>query len=99
MTLARTSTDLFHSEHTKRTGHRVYLSDLDPRSFPKPPAPELHNTELNARYSSTRLGKTTYVWLVDIKKGKVRLKRDLNAKDCFTESQAHFERYFVLDKE
>ncbi|MNX68891.1 hypothetical protein D3C86_1000910 [compost metagenome] len=51
------------------------------------------------RYSSTRLGKKSYVWLVDIKKDKVRLKRCLDAKDSFSESRAHFERYFVLDKE
>ncbi|MNF50087.1 hypothetical protein D3C81_706500 [compost metagenome] len=84
---------------TNRTGQRVYLQDLKPEDFPKPPPPVFNNTELNVRYSSTRLGKKSYVWLVDIKKDKVRLKRCLDAKDSFSESRAHFERYFVLDKE
>jgi hypothetical protein len=95
----RTFNDLQHPPHSNRTGQRVYIRDLDPEAFPKAPEPVFNNTELNARYSTTRLGKKTYVWLVDIKKDKVKLKRCLEAKDSFGESRAHFERYYVLDKE
>lgn len=54
--------------------------------------------ELNKRYTSKRVGKTVHVYPVEVKKNKVVLKRDLEAKDSFTESRANFDKYFVLDE-
>lgn len=55
--------------------------------------------ELNKRYKSKRAGgKVTYAYPVEVKKDKVVLKRDLAAKDSYTESRAAFDKYFVLDE-
>lgn len=62
------------------------------------PAPEYKEVQLNKRYKSQRVGKTIHAYPVDVKKGKVILKRDLEAKDSYTESRAYFDKYFVLDE-
>lgn len=59
---------------------------------------EYKEVQLNKRYVSKRVGKTIVAYPVDVKKGKVILKRDLEAKDSYTESRAVFDKYFVLDE-
>lgn len=67
---------------------------------PNPPAEPVvfKDIVLNKRYTSKRVGKTVHVYPVEVKKNKVVLKRDLEAKDSFTESRANFDKYFVLDE-
>jgi hypothetical protein len=105
MTTAKMSlTDFQQQNRSHRTGALANVKVLDVtafRSTPEAPAIEHKEIELNVRYTSHRLGKKVHAWPVEVKKksNKVVLKRDPQAKDSYTESRAHFDKYFVIDKE
>lgn len=103
MSTAKMSLSDFQQQNrSHRTGVRGNVTELDVtafRSTPTAPVVEHKEIELNVRYTSRRLGKTIHAWPVDVKTNKVVLKRDPSAKDSYTESRAHFDKYFVIDKE
>lgn len=56
------------------------------------------SAHLNKRYATTKNGVTKHVYLVEVKKRDVKLKRDLSAKDSFSESIETFVKFYRLDE-
>jgi hypothetical protein len=104
MSTAKMSLQDFQQQNrTHRTGARVTVRELDFKDLTtpnqQPQVQQFNAIEENVRYTSHRLGKTVHAWPVEVKKNKVVLKRSPDAKDSYTESRAHFDKYFVIDKE
>lgn len=54
--------------------------------------------ETDRYYSTNRNGIVSKVYLLDVKKDKVILKRDKEAVDSYTESRARFEKFYSVCK-
>lgn len=47
------------------------------------------------KYQTTRSGRTSYAWLVEIKKNDVVLKDDLDRKDSYSLGMSKFLKFYV----
>lgn len=47
------------------------------------------------RYKITRNDITNYVWVHEVKRKDVLLKRSADAKDSFTENRTRFDKYYT----